>query len=192
MPPAEGIPIGRRNGLRAGDTEAMKRRLPVVAAGCWLLLLTFSSVAFAKVYPGWVIPEVLRVRSGPGEDRPVIGTVTRGDKLTVTAFVDGWCYAKLPDGRRGYVMEKYVQFSRRRAGSSRPRPGAARRVRPAPRAAAPHGSRWTRPTSAPDREPTIPAMGCARGARRSTWSAAAAIGRRSRPPAATAGSCQTF
>jgi uncharacterized protein YgiM (DUF1202 family) len=88
----------------------MKRRLPIVAAGA-LLLVSFTSVASAKVYTGWVIPEVLRVRSGPGDDRPVIGSVQRGDRLTVTAFVDGWCYAKLPDGRRGYVMEKYVQFS---------------------------------------------------------------------------------
>jgi uncharacterized protein YgiM (DUF1202 family) len=77
----------------------------------WLLLLALSSVALAKVYVGWVIPEALNVRSGAGDDRDVIGTVKRGDKLYVTAFVDGWCYAKLPDGRHGYVMEKYLQFS---------------------------------------------------------------------------------
>jgi uncharacterized protein YgiM (DUF1202 family) len=88
----------------------MKRRLPVVVA-IGLLLLAFSSLATAKVYVGWVIPEVLNVRSGPGEDRDVMGVVRQGQKLSVTAFVDGWCYAKLPDGRRGYVMERHLQFS---------------------------------------------------------------------------------
>lgn len=88
----------------------MKRRLPAIT-GIGIALWIASSIADAKVYVGWVIPEVLNVRSGPGQDRPLMGTVKRGDKLYVTAFVDGWCYAKLPDGRRGYVMEKYVQFS---------------------------------------------------------------------------------
>ncbi|MGQ9731694.1 MAG: C40 family peptidase [Candidatus Zipacnadales bacterium] len=76
-----------------------------------IMLGSLSSFAAAKVFPGWVIPEVLNVRSGPAENRPIIGQVRRGDKVYVTAFVDGWCYAKLPDGRRGYVMEKFVQFS---------------------------------------------------------------------------------
>jgi len=88
----------------------MKRRFPLIAA-IWLALPAFSSMAAAKVYVGWVIPEALNVRSGPGEDRDLIGSLQRGDKVYVTAFVDGWCYGKLPNGRHGYVMEKFLQFS---------------------------------------------------------------------------------
>ncbi len=64
-----------------------------------------------KVYPAWVIPETLNVRSGPGTDRDHIGTLSRGAKVHVTAFADNWCWAKLPDGRWGWIAEWLLQFS---------------------------------------------------------------------------------
>ncbi|HCA46094.1 MAG TPA: hypothetical protein DEP45_01685, partial [Armatimonadetes bacterium] len=64
-----------------------------------------------KVYPAWVIPEVLKVRSGPGTDRDQIGSLTKGTKVYVTSFSNNWCWAKLPDGRWGWIAEWLLQFS---------------------------------------------------------------------------------
>ncbi len=64
-----------------------------------------------KVYPAWVIPDSLKVRSGPGTDRDQIGSLTKGTKVYVTAFADSWCWAKLPDGRWGWIAEWLLQFS---------------------------------------------------------------------------------
>ncbi len=78
-----------------------------------LLIATVSvtSAHAAKVYPAWVIPESLNVRSGPGTDRDLIGSLTRGTKVYVTAFSNNWCWAKLPDGRWGWIAEWLLQFS---------------------------------------------------------------------------------
>lgn len=65
----------------------------------------------AKVYPAWVIPDALKVRSGPGTDRDQIGTLTKGTKVYVTSFSNNWCWAKLPDGRWGWIAEWLLQFS---------------------------------------------------------------------------------
>jgi cell wall-associated NlpC family hydrolase len=81
-------------------------------AAFWLSVVLFAPRAeAAKVYPGWVIPEVLTVRSGAGTDKPAIATLERGQKVYVTVFADGWCRAKLPNGGWGWVAEKFVQFS---------------------------------------------------------------------------------
>jgi len=89
----------------------MSRRATAFAA-IWLSLACLLPCAqAAKTYPGWVIPEVLTVRSGPGGDRRAIGSVTRGQKVCVIAFSDGWCWGKLPNGQWGWVAEKFLQFS---------------------------------------------------------------------------------
>ncbi|MGD9495160.1 MAG: SH3 domain-containing protein [Armatimonadota bacterium] len=73
--------------------------------------LPLSLAQAGKVYPAWVIPESLNVRSGPGTDRDLIGTLRRGTKVYVTAFANNWCWAKLPDGRWGWIAEWLLQFS---------------------------------------------------------------------------------
>ncbi|MFW5867199.1 MAG: SH3 domain-containing protein [Armatimonadota bacterium] len=65
----------------------------------------------AKVYPAWVIPDTLNVRSGPGTDRDVMCSLSKGTKVHVTAFANNWCWAKLPDGRWGWIAEWLLQFS---------------------------------------------------------------------------------
>ncbi len=76
-----------------------------------LLVLTTLPAAAGKVYPAWVIPDTLNVRSGPGADRKKIGTLSKGTKVLVTAFRNKWCWAKLPDGSWGWVAEWLLQFS---------------------------------------------------------------------------------
>ncbi|MFO7947114.1 MAG: SH3 domain-containing protein [Armatimonadota bacterium] len=75
------------------------------------ILLVPSSALSAKARPAWVIPETLNVRSGPGTDRKKIGTLSRGDKVFVTAFANKWCWGKLPDGSWGWIAEWLLQFS---------------------------------------------------------------------------------
>ncbi len=88
----------------------MKPARIFVTAIC-LAALTVSAAHAGKVYPAWVIPETLNVRSGPGTDRDLIGSLTRGTKVYVTAFADNWCWAKLPDGSWGWIAEWLLQFS---------------------------------------------------------------------------------
>ncbi len=76
-----------------------------------LTALPAPSAHAGKVYPAWVIPDTLHVRSGPGTDRDIIGSLSKGTKVHVTAFADNWCWAKLPDGRWGWIAEWLLQFS---------------------------------------------------------------------------------
>ncbi|NLO07810.1 MAG: SH3 domain-containing protein [candidate division WS1 bacterium] len=78
--------------------------------GVFAAIATPSAHA-AKVYPAWVIPESLNVRSGPGTERDLIGSLSKGTKVHVTAFSNNWCWAKLPDGRWGWIAEWLLQFS---------------------------------------------------------------------------------
>ncbi len=89
----------------------MKKATTAFAA-IWLAIAWLTPQATAdKVYPGWVIPETLAVRSGPASDRQAVGCVRRGQKVYVTVFSNGWCKAKLPSGEWGWLAEKYLQFS---------------------------------------------------------------------------------
>lgn len=83
----------------------------IVAALVVACLLTPSLALAAKARPAWVIPDTLNVRSGPGTDRKKIGTLSRGEKVHVTAFANKWCWAKLPDGSWGWIAEWLLQFS---------------------------------------------------------------------------------
>ena len=88
----------------------MKRPL-LISVAALLVLGWISPATAAKARPAWVIPETLNVRSGPGTDRDLIGIVTKGAKLYVTAFANNWCWAKLPSGKWGWVAEWHLQFS---------------------------------------------------------------------------------
>lgn len=85
--------------------------LSAITALAAITALPAPSAYAGKVYPAWVIPESLNVRSGPGTDRDLIGSLTKGTKVYVTAFANNWCWAKLPDGRWGWIAEWLLQFS---------------------------------------------------------------------------------
>ncbi len=105
------IPTGQGE-LRESMMKAS--RLTAVMAGITALVAIAAGaphVHAGKVYPAWVIPDTLNVRSGPGTDRDVIGSLSKGTKVHVTAFANNWCWAKLPDGRWGWIAEWLLQFS---------------------------------------------------------------------------------
>ncbi len=51
----------------------------------------------------------LNMRVGPGPDRAVIGKVRKGDILAVIDSIPSWFYVRLPDGRYGWVMDRYTK-----------------------------------------------------------------------------------
>ena len=67
----------------------MQRRLTGLA------LLALIALATGAAWAGksaWVIPEALSVRKSPSTQADRIATLTKGQKVTVTAFrEDGWC-----------------------------------------------------------------------------------------------------
>lgn len=84
----------------------------------WLIILMGVHIAWmasvgwgAKPRPAWVIPEVVKVRSGPSLDSKVIGTLSRGTKVYVIAFREKWCWCSLPEGGKGWIAEWLLQFS---------------------------------------------------------------------------------
>ena len=89
----------------------MRVREKATLAGILLIAVAFAAAEAAESGPAWVDADTLRVRSGAGTDRPVIGTLKRGDKVHVTGVSRGWCWAKLPDGRWGWLAEDYLEFS---------------------------------------------------------------------------------
>ncbi len=96
------------------DITTMRNTLRklLVIGGIMLLAASQQSPAFAgKIYPAWVIPDTLNVRSGPGTDRKLIGHLDKGTKVYVTAFANNWCWAKLPSGKWGWISEPLLQFS---------------------------------------------------------------------------------
>jgi uncharacterized protein YgiM (DUF1202 family) len=52
--------------------------------------------------------DLLNVRSGPDLNKPVICTVGFGEVLHVQGTAQGWLHVTLPDGRPGWVMERYT------------------------------------------------------------------------------------
>lgn len=52
----------------------------------------------------------LRVRSGPGTDYDVVGSVSSGTILEVWGEENGWMHIRMDDGRDGYVSGEYVEM----------------------------------------------------------------------------------
>jgi uncharacterized protein YgiM (DUF1202 family) len=87
------------------------RKLLVIGAIALLAASRQSPALAGKIYPAWVIPDTVNVRSGPGTDRKLISHLSKGTKVYVTAFANNWCWAKLPTGKWGWISEPLLQFS---------------------------------------------------------------------------------
>ena len=87
------------------------RKLLAIGAIALLAASQQSPALAGKIYPAWVIPDTVNVRSGPGTDRKLISHLSKGTKVYVTAFANNWCWAKLPTGKWGWISEPLLQFS---------------------------------------------------------------------------------
>jgi len=52
--------------------------------------------------------EILNVRTGPGEDFPVIEQALSGERLQVLGSYEDWYYIRLANGRRGWVLAYFT------------------------------------------------------------------------------------
>ncbi len=113
----------------------MPPALSLAVMGTLSALWAAPAVA-ANPRPAWVAVDALIIRSGPGTDHDSLGTLNKGQKVYVIASRDGWCRASLPDGRRAWLCEQYLEFSadkgrklaaqaQKKAGSSTPAPQPA-------------------------------------------------------------------
>jgi len=121
-------------------------RVGFLATAVVLLLIHLAPAHAAKtVRPAWVRCDVANVRKASGTDSPLIGKVTKGTKVFVVAFNNGWCKAKLPSGRYGWIAERLLEFSynkgRALADAAKPR------TSPAPKAASSNAA-WVKATAA--------------------------------------------
>lgn len=61
-----------------------------------------------KVY---VSGKIVNIRSGPGTHNKILAQVKKGYELELMESSNGWSEVKLPDGRTGWIHEKYISES---------------------------------------------------------------------------------
>ena len=67
---------------------------------------TAQAPAYGQVV---VTAAALNIRSGPGLDHAIAGSVRKGDILSVIDSVPDWFYIREPNGRYGWVMDRYTR-----------------------------------------------------------------------------------
>lgn len=70
-------------------------------------LFAFSSFA-DEIQTGTVSASVLNLRSDPGTSSKVIGSMTRGDKLSILESSGDWLKVKTSDGETGWAYSQYI------------------------------------------------------------------------------------
>ncbi|MBW2305806.1 MAG: SH3 domain-containing protein [Deltaproteobacteria bacterium] len=56
-----------------------------------------------------VMGTTVNIRSGPGTNHGIIGSVRRGDRLTLLGESGNWFQVRLPDGKEGWIYNKLVK-----------------------------------------------------------------------------------
>ncbi len=74
-------------------------------------LFAFSSFA-DEIQTGTVSASVLNLRSDPGTSSKVIGSMTRGDKLSILESSGDWLKVKTSDGETGWAYSQYIALSK--------------------------------------------------------------------------------
>ncbi len=74
-------------------------------------LFAFSSFA-DEIQTGTVSASVLNLRSDPGTSSKVIGSMTRGDKLSILESSGDWLKVKTSDGETGWAYGQYIALSK--------------------------------------------------------------------------------
>lgn len=83
------------------------------AATIVLCLGLFAISSFAdEIQTGTVSASVLNLRSDPGTSSKVIGSMTRGDKLSILESSGDWLKVKTSDGETGWAYSQYIALSK--------------------------------------------------------------------------------
>jgi N-acetylmuramoyl-L-alanine amidase len=55
-----------------------------------------------------ILADMLRIRAGAGLNYKVLGSVTKGEAVTIVGSQDGWARIRTPDGQTGWVSDRYI------------------------------------------------------------------------------------
>lgn len=77
--------------------------------GMWALLIVMITAAMGIAETRYVSEEFeITMRTGPGTDRKIIAMVPSGRALEVVEPGDEWSLVRLPSGKEGYVLSRYL------------------------------------------------------------------------------------
>jgi SH3 domain protein len=81
----------------------------LLASGCAMLALALLVAVRASAETGWVDDQVrLNLRTGPGNQYRIVGSVETGDSVQVLSRGDGWIEVRA-DGKTGWVPDGYLK-----------------------------------------------------------------------------------
>jgi SH3 domain protein len=90
------------------DTERIIMRLPIALMAVMTLagLLLVDTHAAGTTY----VTDVLRLtlRSRPSAGAEIVGVIQSGQNLEVVSEIEKWAQVKIPDGREGWVLSRYL------------------------------------------------------------------------------------
>jgi uncharacterized protein YgiM (DUF1202 family) len=100
----------------------LKRRpFQRIAAFFFVFVLLFSAVPYANAAAVQAtVKATAELRLGPGDEYEVVGKLSAGTQVTVTEQSNaGWAGVRLSNGKAGYCLAAYLDFSNQEQGSKR-------------------------------------------------------------------------
>jgi SH3 domain protein len=97
-----------------GDEAPMESKIRrraatfAVATGMWVFALALPATVRAD--PAWIRGEIrLNLRTGPGNNYRIVGSLGTGDKVDVVQRTEKWTQIRLEDGQDGWIPAGYLQ-----------------------------------------------------------------------------------
>ena len=80
---------------------------PFRLSGLVLLLCLFSASVYGETM---YVSDILKLtlRTGPSIENKIIAVIESGQKMEVIKFGDEWSQVQLPDGKKGWVLSRYL------------------------------------------------------------------------------------
>jgi uncharacterized protein YgiM (DUF1202 family) len=106
------LPVGYRTMIVAGVTYFLFAGVYYCKASSGYVVVKAPQPVPAAVQPlqqAEVAVKRLNVRSGPGLNHPVVGTVSYGTVLSIHGNAPNWYYVMLPNGNHGWVMSQFTR-----------------------------------------------------------------------------------
>lgn len=92
---------------------------------CMLALFSLAVSARAQEYTASVIGGALHLRAQADKEAKSLGRYRTGTKVSVLADGEVFCRVKTPDGKEGYMMKEFLEFSDGLPPREEPDPGPA-------------------------------------------------------------------
>ncbi len=93
-----------------GTRLLFSRKKTIIAAVCSLVLLMPLSSAHAATHVEVTVDQ-LNIRSAPDTTTQIVGTITKATRLPIVKQQNnGWTQVKLPNGKTGWLNNKYVKM----------------------------------------------------------------------------------